>query len=123
MNERHILMIQLSEEGIGMLFYEGATVRVQNGIPRDAVLLGVYTDWARRTICVAFEHPSFPVCSVGSEPRRQNISFEFLEHPMADTWDMIPLRIGLSDREYLDMQRWICRRAAEIEGREYATHS
>jgi len=117
MADRHILLIQLPEDGIGLLFYEGATVRVQGGIPRDAKLLGVYADWEWRTICVAFEHPSFPLCPEGAVPQRQNISFEFLEHPMAETWDMIPLRVGLSDSEYLNMQRWICERAAEIEGR------
>ncbi len=117
MKDRHLKIVQLPEEGIGLLFYDGATVRVHNGIPRDAVCLGVHADWSHRTLCVAFEHPSFPLCPEGAEPIRENIGFEFLEHPMAETWDIIPLRIGLSDREYLDMQRWICKRAAEIEGR------
>jgi hypothetical protein len=38
---------------------------------------------------------------------------------MAGTWDMVPLRIGMDAQEYLDMRKWICERAAEIEGREY----
>jgi hypothetical protein len=41
---------------------------------------------------------------------------------MAGTYDMIPLKIGMDEYQVLDMQRWICERAAEIEGREYRRH-
>ncbi len=118
-NERHILVIQLPEEWLDTLFYDGATVRMMTGIPRDAQCVGVYADVARRCLCVAFEHPSFLATPIGGEPPRRNVSVEFLEHPMAETWDMIPLRVGMGQTEYLDMRRWICERAAEIEGREH----
>lgn len=118
-NERHLFVVQLPEEWAHLLFTDGATTRITTGIPRDARCLGVYADTPRRCICAVFEHPSFPLTPIGAEAPRCNISIEFLEHPMAETWDMIPLRIGMDEREYLDMRRWICERAAEIEGREY----
>jgi hypothetical protein len=117
--ERHIIAVQMDERALGVLFRDGTVVRAVNGIPRDAKLLGVHTDFVRRCFVAMFEHPSFPVCMFGAEPERRYVGFEVLEHPMANTYDMIPLRIGMGEREYLDMRKWIYERAAEIEGREY----
>lgn len=119
MNGKNVIIIRVAEKNMGLLFHEGATVRVMSGIPRDAKLLGVKTNWAYRTIEAMFEHPSFPFCEEGVEPETRWLGLEWLEHPMADTWDMIPLRIGMDYQEHIDMQKWICRRAAEIEGRAY----
>jgi hypothetical protein len=117
--EEHIIMIALDECSLGVLLRDGATVRVSHGIPRDAHLMGVNADFTRRCFWAMFSHPSFPVCPLGAIPEARNVSFEFLEHPMADTWDMVPLRIGMDEGEYINMRKWICQRAAEIEGREY----
>lgn len=118
-NQEHIVMVALDERMLDILLRDGATVRVMNGMPRDANLLGAHTDFARRCFFAMFEHPSFPLCEQGSIPETRYVGFEILEHPMADTYDMIPLRIGMVQGEWLDMRRWICERAAEIEGREY----
>jgi hypothetical protein len=118
MNEpRHILAITLNENEIDVFFREGATVRCMSGVPADARFLGVATDFATRQIVLHFEHESFPVCSPGARPVSRPAGYEILQHPYAHMLDMIPLRIGMDEQEYLDMQRWICERAAEIEGR------
>lgn len=120
MNEsRHVIAVRLDEHALSLLFRDGATVRVVGGIPKDARLLGVWTDHGRRCFVAAFEHPSFPEQPEGTEPALQRVGFEIIEHPMADMYDMIPLKINMDEREALDMQQWICRRAAEIEGRDY----
>jgi hypothetical protein len=120
MNEpRHILAITLNEHEIDVFFREGATVRCMSGVPADARFLGAATDFATRQIILHFEHASFPVCFPGAQPVSRSAGYEILQHPYAQLLDMIPLRIGMDEQEYLDMQRWICERAAEIEGRSH----
>jgi len=117
--KRNVVIVYLDERTLDVLLRDGATVRVVNGIPRDAELLGVYADFARRSVAAMFAHPSFPLCEEGAEPERRWVGFEVLEHPMAELYDLIPLRIGMDEQEYVDMRRWICQRAAAIEGRAW----
>ena len=114
---RHILALVLDEQQMSLLFREGATVRCTLGVPPDAQLLGVWADFAHRAIVVQYEHPSFRPLGFGEAVERRYVGYEVLEHPQAGRYDVIPLKIGMDEREYLDMRRWICERAAEIEGR------
>jgi hypothetical protein len=45
MRHEHIIMVALDERSLGVLLRDGATVRVTNGIPRDAELIGVNADF------------------------------------------------------------------------------
>lgn len=119
MEPRHIIALALGEEQMDIFFREGATFRCMAGVPKDARLLGVWNDHTHRCLVVQYEHPTFPLCHPGAEPQRRNVGYEIIEHPFAQEYDMIPVKIGMPHNEYLDMRRWICERAAEIEGREY----
>lgn len=109
----------LGEQHLDIFFREGATFRCMAGVPKDAVFLGCAADFSRRCFIAHYEHPSFPLCDPGAEPERVYVSYEIIEHPFAQEYDMIPVKIGMSIGEHLDMRKWICERAAEIEGREY----
>jgi hypothetical protein len=119
MEPRHIIGVMIAEEHMDIFFREGATFRCFSGIPKDAKLLGVHADFQRRCFIAHYEHPSFPLCPIGAEPERRHVGYEIIEHPHAQEYDVIPIKIGMSENEYLDMRRWICERAADIEGREY----
>lgn len=99
MHDRHVLIVSIDEYGLSLLFQEGATIRCMVGVPPDALLLGVHTDWARRTFCAMFEHPSFPLCRIGEEARSRNVAFEIIEHPQADLIDVYPRYIGTERNE------------------------
>ena len=119
MEPRHIIALMIGEEQLSDIFFrEGATFRCFAGVPKDATLLGIWNDHTRRCLMAQFEHPSFPVCGVGQEPERRFVGYEVLEHPHAADYDFVPLKFGAGAYEYLDMKRWICERAAEIEGRQ-----
>lgn len=119
MEDRHIIAVRLDEPALATLMREGATIRCTQGMPRDAKLLSVHEDFYRRCFVAFFEHPSFPICKPGCEPESRNIGYEVLEHPNALDYSVIPIKVGMGYSEYLDVQRWICERAAQIEGREY----
>lgn len=116
---RHLIAVRIDQQALNVLLRDGATVRVINGIPKDAKLLGIHHDSMRLALFATFEHPSFPPCPLGERMAEHRIGFEVIEHPMADMYDMIPLKINMNEREYFDMRGWICEQAAAIEGREY----
>ena len=118
-DDRRIKVFRMGENELKSLLSAGTVIRPIVGVPRDAVLLGVHVNFSRRCFEIAFEHPDFPACPPGGEPMQESLAFEYLQHPMADTYDMVPLKFGMNLREFVDMQRWICERAAQIEGREY----
>lgn len=115
MQSRHIIAIMLDEYCMSLLFQEGATVRCVSGMPRDAKLLGVHADFYRQCFVATFEHESFPPCLPGCEPERRYLGYEVLEHPDALHYDMVPVRVGMNEREFLDMRRWVKERAKALE--------
>lgn len=56
---RRVRRFRVSQHGLRMLFEEGATWRVREGIPPNARAIGVQVDWDTQGIVLFVEHESF----------------------------------------------------------------
>lgn len=105
MESRHILVITIDAEAMPILFRTGAMLRCMAGVPPDARLLSVSADWLRQEFQAMFEHPSFPLCSLGCEPERRRAGWEIVEHPQASEIDAYPRFIGTEYQEIVRTER------------------
>lgn len=65
-SHRHLCRVEFTGELLQGLITEGwevAHLKIDGGLPRDAVLVGC--DSTARTVSLLFEHPSFPECQDG----------------------------------------------------------
>ena len=60
--EKHKKVYRLTKESIEKVIL--GDYRIKN-LPDDAILENVWTDYETQTICLLFDHVSFPLCSEG----------------------------------------------------------